>query len=412
MSTPLSVSRAAAPAEALSEHNRETGLPLNPWLMLAVLAATHFLVDIMAATTNPLWPSLERHLGIATGGLLWVYVCWSISTSFGQLAFGLWADRFHSHWLLWGGPAVAIVCICSIGIAQSALQLAAIVMVGGLGIAAFHPEAAATAGALNPSYRSRFMAIFALCGYFGQSIGPYYSGAINEALGPSGLSWGMVWGLPVLMLLALGLRQAPLVAPSSATKTAAADMGPVPYPLVGLLLTVGSLRILPALGVPLSLAYLLEARDESSAVIGAVQSAFMAGITLGAVVCASWVQRSWERRLLWVCPLLASPLLLTLGVVSGWGLVSMVAVCGVLLGITMPVYISYGQQLLPGRQRVASSITMGISWGLGSSLVSLVMWILTTRGSLPSIFYFFAGASLVSSLLSHLLPHSPHEASA
>ena len=53
-------------------------------------------------------------------------------------------------------------------------------------------------------------------------------------------------------------------------------------------------------------------------------------------------------------------------VASGWTLVVLVGTCGLLLGVTMPVYISYGQQLLPHGQRVASSITMGVSWGIAS----------------------------------------------
>ena len=97
-------------------------------------------------------------------------------------------------------------------------------------------------------------------------------------------------------------------------------------------------------------------------------------------------------------------LLAILIVASGWTLVVLVGTCGLLLGVTMPVYISYGQQLLPHGQRVASSITMGVSWGIASGLVAVAMWIFNSFDALSSIFGVFAAASLVSSLLSHLLP--------
>ena len=157
--------------------------------MLALLAACHFLVDIVAGTTSPTWPSLETHLELKQGALLWVYVTWSIATSFSQLLFGMWADRYHSRWLIWIGPLIGIVCISSIGLASSPVTLAMLFALGGLGIAAFHPEAAATAGALLPEQRSRAIAIFALCGYLGQAVGPYYSGRITDHLGPRGLVW-------------------------------------------------------------------------------------------------------------------------------------------------------------------------------------------------------------------------------
>jgi FSR family fosmidomycin resistance protein-like MFS transporter len=380
-----------------------TVAPASPWIVLALLAATHFLVDILAGTTNPLWPALERKLALESGGILWVYLCWSLATSFGQLAVAVWADRRPSRWLIWGGPLLAILCLSCLGLATSSLQLVVLFVVGGIGIAAFHPEAAASAGALLPEQRSRAMAIFALCGYLGQSAGPFYSGTITDYLGLPGLTWNMAWGLPVLIVLGVGIRRAPIPA-LHRPHEAADERIRIPVGVLLVLLAVGALRILPALGVPLALAYLLNATAASSAVIGAVQSAFMAGIGVGAMACAVFLRHSWERTALWLLPLLAAPLLAILAITSGWTQVLLVATCGLLLGVTMPVYISYGQQLLPRGQRVASSITMGVSWGIGGGLVAAAMQVFNYFDALPSIFTFFAAASLTSSLLCHLLP--------
>lgn len=378
----------------------------SPWLILALLAGAHFLVDIVAGSTNPLWPELERSLSVETGGLLWVYVCWSLTTSFSQLFFGIWADRHPCRWLIGVGPLLAIVCVNCVGRVDSAVGVAVLFAIGGLGVAAFHPEAAATAGALLPRQRSRAMAIFALCGYLGQSVGPFYSGTIIEQLGLPGLSWGIVWGLPVLGLLWLGLRRAPAPVLHDHHRAATTEQVAFPIGTLLLLLAVGALRVLPALGVPLALAYLLKASSTSTSVIGAVQSAFMGGIGIGSMACAAFLQHRWERTSLWLFPLLASPVLAIIGYASGWTQVVLVGSCGVLLGITMPVYISYGQQLLPNGQRVASSITMGVSWGIGGAMTAIAMYLFNSFDALSSIFIFFAVASFASSLLCHLLPVS------
>ena len=377
---------------------------VSPWVVLALLAGSHFLVDIVAGTTSPIWPALERELSLETGGLLWVYVCWTMSTSFGQLIVGIWADRYPSRWLIWVGPLLAILCLSCIGLANSVWSLVALFIVGGIGVAAFHPEAAATAGSLLPAQRSRAMAIFALCGYLGQSVGPYYSGTMTEHFGTRGLTWGISWGLPILFGLWLGLRRIPVATQVQSKPSPERTSARIPIGMLLLLLSVGAFRILPALGVPLALAYLLNATSASNAVIGAVQSAFMAGIGIGAMGCAAFLQHRWERTALWVFPLCATPLLASLGFVSGWTLVSLVGTCGLMLGVTMPVYISYGQQLLPHGQRVASSLTMGVSWGIGGGLVAAAMWMFNSLSALSSIFWFFAAASLTSSLLCHLLP--------
>ncbi len=85
-------------------------------------------------------------------------------------------------------------------------------------------------------------------------------------------------------------------------------------------------------------------------------------------------------------------------------LAGLVGTCGLLLGVTMPVYISYGQQLIPHGQRVASAITMGVSWGIGGGIVATVMWLCLEYVSLSSIFGFFALAAILSGGLCYFLP--------
>ena len=381
-------------------------MPASPVVVLCLLATAHTLVDTFAGSTQPLWPLLEQHLNVERGGLLWIFFGWMMATSVGQLLIAIWADRRPSRWLIWWGPLLAVCFVSVVGWARTPGQAMLALAIGGIGVAAFHPEAAATAGAAFPNQRSRAMAIFALSGYFGQSIGPIYSGFMADWLGLKGLAWGLAWGLPILAVLCVCLRHAPAVESTVGTHAPAPPVSRT-FPsawLLSLLLLVGALRLLPALGIPLALAYLLEGSQMSNALVGAVQSSFMAGIGLGAIVCAAVIDRKRERTALWLFPLLAAPVLACLGLTSGWPLVGMVSTCGVLLGITMPVYISYGQQLLPNSQRVASSITMGMSWGCGGAIVAVAMWYFTARESLTSIFVFFAIASAASAVCCHFLP--------
>jgi FSR family fosmidomycin resistance protein-like MFS transporter len=66
--------------------------------------------------------------------------------------------------------------------------------------------------------------------------------------------------------------------------------------------------------------------------------------------------------------------------------------------------ISYGQQLVPESQRVASSITMGVSWGVGGALVSLILAISKYLGQYELAFVLFAVSTAASSALCIWLP--------
>jgi MFS family permease len=172
-----------------------------------------------------------------------------------------------------------------------------------------------------------------------------------------------------------------------------------------LVLVIGSLRIIAASGVPILLAYLLNSTGKSATETGVAQSAFMFGIGLGGLGCATLLKPQHERAILWLCPLLVTPVLLVIPVIDHrWLLLVSVGLTGLLLGISLPVLISYGQQLMPDSQRIASSITMGVSWGLGGGIVSLILLLCEWGGRFEPAFTAFAVATLASSLLCIWLP--------
>jgi FSR family fosmidomycin resistance protein-like MFS transporter len=401
MSTQSETQVVAAPAAA--ELTR--GAPAAALGVLLGLTATHFLVDVFASTVTPLWPSLQSQLALGEGAVFGLYLAWTIATSVSQLLFGWLGDRLSGRWLLWAGPLAAVVCLSSIGLVRSPLAVAGLLVIGGLGIAAFHPEAAALAGASVPDHRSRAMSVFAIGGYLGQAVGPTYSGLVTDRYGLAGLSSGLLWGMAALAAVAWAVGRADQQSTVSTRSVAASGLRER-WPTLLLVLVISSLRVVAALGVPLAVAYLLAERGATNSVIGMVQSMFMAGIGAGGIACAVLVRRHHERLVLWALPLAAAPLLASLPYLGGTVLAAGVGGCGLLLGVALPVLISYGQQVLPDGQRVASSITMGVSWGAGGLVVAAVMFGLEHLGERNLAFAVFAAAASLSSVLCAWLPRT------
>jgi FSR family fosmidomycin resistance protein-like MFS transporter len=379
----------------------------RPALLLPLIfaAATHFLVDAVAGTLNPLWPRLDTHYHLAGWQNAGLFFLWQMTTSVSQLFFGIYGDRFNSRWLIWVGPLAAIVCLGSIGLTHSPVILSYLLVISGLGIAAYHPEAAALAGSCAPEQRSRAMSIFTLGGFLGQAVGPIYSGSVVDRAGLGGLAWGIAVGLAAIVLLLPMARQ---VAKQHKHRAVAAKSV---APRVGgrfrtmlLVLVISSLRIIAASGVPVLVAFLLNARHADATETGLVQSAFMLGIGLGGLGCAVLLRSHHERVVLWVCPLVAAPVLVAIPWATGMLLTGLVGLCGILLGASLPVLISYGQQLMPESQRIASSITMGVSWGAGGGAVSIVLVACKYANHFEVAFVVFAIATTISSALCAWLP--------
>ncbi|MGE3822131.1 MAG: MFS transporter [Isosphaeraceae bacterium] len=374
---------------------------------LLILTLAHALVDAYASLVQPLWPDLQRSLALGDGSMQGVFILWTMATSMSQILFGYVGDRIQGRWLLWGGTAVGIVGTSAVGLVGSPWGLGLLLVTAGLGIAAFHPEAAAMAGASAPGDRSRAMSLFAVGGYLGQAAGPACSGVVSTRLGMSALAWGAIGGLLVLATLAAGMSGG-----SQGEGARSTALKPVSLAAlirgrrraVGLLLSVGVLRVMPVAGLPLAIAYLLKARGASNAEIGMAQSVFLAAVGAGSLGCALCVRGSRERVALWLLPVLTAPFLLA-APTSGYAtLVVSTGTSGFLLGAVMPILVGYGQRLMPEGQRVASSITMGVTWGLGGVVVAGLMGACNHLGRPGLAFGVFAMATAGSSALCGWLP--------
>ena len=66
------------------------------------------------------------------------------------------------------------------------------------------------------------------------------------------------------------------------------------------------------------------------------------------------------------------PFLLAGQLTTGWTLTLLVSVGGFLLQSTLPVNVTFGQQLAPVSAATVSSLMMGFAWGVGSLLAPVV----------------------------------------
>jgi FSR family fosmidomycin resistance protein-like MFS transporter len=371
---------------------------------LVCLALIHLLVDAYGQVVTPLWPRLQKDLGLDPWSLTALLAAWQLATSVSQPLFGYWGDRFGSRWMVGLGPALAVVCLSLIGFAPGLAGMTSLLVVGGLGIGAFHPEAAVGVAEESGRRATRGLAVFAFGGMVGLGLGPVVSGTLAEAYGLRSLAWTLLPGLLLLGLLVAGCRPALHAHPARGPGVRLAEVLDGRRLQTLLLLAVATLRIVPAIGVPLGLAFLLDRRDVSAAGIGRAQSLFLWSGSVGTLVCPLFARPGRELAALVGQTLLAAGCLLVL---SAWdhpwayraGLVG----SGFLLQGALPILLAYSQRLLPGSRRLAASLTLGASWGLGGIIVAaLQAWFTAAgrpEGMLWAMVPFAAGASLGACLL-------------
>lgn len=382
------------------------GIPAAVW----VLAVAHGLVDCYGTFVQPLWPSLAQLVRTNDGRMQWTYMAWSLAGSITQLGFARLADNGHGRRLLWFGPLMGIVLIGLLGSAGGLAGVTAILVVANLGFAAFHPEAATLAGSASPGDRARAMSIFAVGGYLGQALGPSLSGFLVSRGGLDELAWTIAPGLAVCLGLIVALRttesrRAALSDDAVLTIPQKPKAQPVPsmrallrgreWP-VAHLVSLSVLRVAAAMGVPIALAYGLAAQGVSTDVIGETQSVFLIGMGSGTLACALLVNARNENGVIWLAPICVAGLLPLAAILPVSMLRPLMAVCGAILGLSLPILTSRGQVLMPDAPRVGSSLTMGVTWGLGGILVAVLMSVVSLLGNYFLAFYVLAIWSALS----------------
>ena len=166
-------------------------------------ASTHFVVDAYGNMYAPLLPLLIPQLGLSLETVGKLAMCYQLASSVSQLGFGTLADRWRPRVLLMGGPILSVLVLSLIGASTSVPMLAAILLIGGLGGAAFHPPAAALVHAVSGDRKGFAMSTHISGGSLGFALAPLVFAPAVVVLGPS---WSWFVALPGLVALGYTLQ--------------------------------------------------------------------------------------------------------------------------------------------------------------------------------------------------------------
>ena len=375
-------------------------LGLHPTVV--VLAATHFIVDGFGNILAPLLPLLIVNLNLSLAAAGTLQMCFQLANSVAQLGFGHIADRWRPRLLLLVGPVLCVTTITLIGLAPDPITLAGVLVVGGLGGAAFHPPAAALVHRFSGEQRGIAMSTHITCGTVGQAMAPLVFAPFVQQFGLGATPVLMIPALAVLFLVLL--RRIPVFdrLQEHHEPGGIAALWPYARPLT-LLYFIVVLRTLTAMSFSTFVPVLLTRRGLSLAQAGTAVSIYLIAVGLGGFFGGPSADRFGARRVIILSLVSCVPFLIVAPMLHGWLFVVVLAMGGFLLQSTLPVNVTFAQLLAPISAATVSSLMMGFAWGTGGLSVPLVGMMadrygieraLTTMSTLP----------LVAALLAISLP--------
>ncbi len=331
-------------------------------LLLASVA--HFCVDSYATMLAPLLPLVMTRLGLGIAGAGFLGTLITLC-SITQPLLGLWGDRMRRRRLVLGGLAMTAVFTPLMGIAPSYWVLVGILWLGGLGVAAFHPQAFSLAGELSGPRRGFGLALFIFGGTLGLGVTPLWVRPFAQAMG---LEWLPVVSLPGLVMLILVWRCLPLDNPQAASRDGGSRSPAADGVRRGLMLitVVVILRSVTGLCFGIFLAVLARERGLSPEEGDRWLAIYNISGVLGALLFGYLSDRVSKRPLVCGSLLAASPALYWFLQAEGPAAYLLLGVGGGFLLSSNSILVALAQELAPGRSGLASSLPLGFSWGVAS----------------------------------------------
>lgn len=379
---------------------------------LLLLCACHFTVDLYSSAVSSLQPVLVETFSLSLTQAGWMGGMFMLSSSVMQLPFGFLSDHLHSRLFPVLGLAIGTIFLSSLGLAVGFKSLLLAIFIGGMGIAAFHPQSTSQATILGGPRRGLSVAVFITCGMVGLASGPMFFTTLVEKLGLESTYLAAIPGLLVAVIM-LGLLPPP--APR-APQHQAVDWSVFRSQWRPLLLHYA--LVLTRSTVHMSFTqflalYLYRERGLSLQAAGWGLTLFFASTAAAAFFGGSLADRIGGRRVVLLSMLTATPFLLLFLAARGWVSFIGLSVGTGLLLLTNPVIVVMAQELVPSQAGTASALMMGFGWGIaGTTAVPFVGWLADDIG-IETVLWGVVLLPLLGFLLAlklpkdHLARHAP-----
>jgi len=345
--------------------------------VLIILSLGHMVTDIYQGALPATLPFLKDKLGLTytmTGVILMMA---NFTSSILQPLFGFYSDKKEKAALLPIGLLASGIGYSLLALPNNYYMVLLLVVISGLGVAAYHPEGYKTAHFFTGERSVTGMSVFSVGGNLGLAIGPPMAIYVTRYLGFDALP---VVVIPSLLCTAIILTQKRTIAiprlEHTVKQAEAAKPSVGSYVSLFLVVAIVIMRSWTQMGllsyIPF---YYINHLKGDPVFAGNLIFVFLACGAAGTLIGAPFADRWGHRFFMRLTMFLATinlPLMFVPFIANSYLIFVVLGLEGMILISTFSVSIVMAQRLLPNRLGVASGLMVGFAIGTGGIGVTLL----------------------------------------
>ncbi len=371
------------------------------------LALGHGITDCYSGFINPILPFIVAKIGVTLTVAACALSVAQLFSSMMQPVFGFFADKWRKRFFVFWGLLMSSTFLSLSGIVENIYQLAFCLVVGGLGVGFYHPQATGLIVRYSGNNTAKDMSIFIAAGTIGFSLGPVVSSGITGTLGLEHLPVASVFGILFafsVFLFVPRVRPEQFVENKNSFKNTLFDI--LKNKTVRLLIMVSALKSLITSGFSVLLPFFWKDMGYSPLQIGAAMFLFLTVGAIGTYLSSKFEKVVGYKNIFYVSLILPFFLsVLFLFSVRIYPVMSFIlfVVIGFVTMLSMSVNMVLAQKTMPKYKSMISGFIGGFSWGIVGVMLPLIGFV-AEKITIPSTLLIISAIPFVLSYLLRYLP--------
>jgi FSR family fosmidomycin resistance protein-like MFS transporter len=363
------------------------------------------VTDLSQGSLPIMLPSLKTALDLSYTQIGVIVLVQNFTSSIIQPLFGVITDRTSLPWLLPISVFLSGFGMAITGFMPTYGTVLLAVIVGGLGVAGFHPQATKSVHFVShESLRGRSMGFFSVGGNLGMAIGASFMMLLTSMQG--GLHNTIWFALPSTVTALFLWQHLNKVSPQSFHRLGKATPTVKSIRTAPLLLLLTFIFCRSTLHAGLSTyipIYYVNYLNGSTVYAGYLLSLFLFGGVFGTYIGAMLSDKLGRKTIITFSMVIVLPMVVAIPYTTGITTMVLLLFTGFTLIASFATTLVLAQEMMPGYEGMASGLTIGLTIGLGGVGVTGLGYIADIAG-VSAVFEILPLFPVLGGLLSLFLP--------